>query len=378
MPSVSLLREDSVKLRILMFTRASAAHHCHLVVQRGTAQSEVEWCDKALGKKNNHEWSWSIEVPSVPSSQWFHPHHTGRPGVAVSYWRSLAAHTQRLEMERDPPCLIREAALLDSKEMPGKRQRRLIGRQLWHTPTRTCQGCDAASSLILRKTPFVSRNNCKTWRAPHCICCANAESAAGLGCFRAWSSTCVRGRTFLSSNGPLLSRRVFSAPADVMVNTEESKRLPRGFQCTQPNLKYFKLNRIQLDKAAAGFILYVTDGVLLLLYQQLIRLFFRSSAHYRSFHLKPTGWSFWFSGFCWRTQSPFTTIRINPVTTGHPGSLAADIAQHWFIFTAAHCGFAIVILAATAFVQQISLSETYIIEINKCFFLLLNKYIHTF
>lgn len=67
----------------------------------------------------------------------------------------------------------------------------------------------------------------------------------------------------LSPNSRLVSKRVFSAQPNTLLGTgkRQSQGL-RSFQWMQP--KYFAVNGIELDTTAAGFILYVTDGVLLL------------------------------------------------------------------------------------------------------------------
>lgn len=82
------------------------------------------------------------------------------------------------------------------------------------------------------------------------------------------SYTC-RGRTLRSSNSQLASKRVFSVQPNALLRAGKSKRQPRGslsacLQRMQPNLEHFKVNRLQRDKTAAGFVLYATVGVLLL------------------------------------------------------------------------------------------------------------------
>lgn len=51
------------------------------------------------------------------------------------------------------------------------------------TLPQTCQGCDAAFSLILSEKPFVSRNNCRMWdlksSTPHLLCCQRRAQQQG-------------------------------------------------------------------------------------------------------------------------------------------------------------------------------------------------------
>lgn len=82
------------------------------------------------------------------------------------------------------------------------------------------------------------------------------------------SYTC-RGRTLLSSNSQLAWKRLFSVQPNALLRAGKSKRQPRGslsacLQRMQPNLEHFKVNGLQRDKTAAGFVLYATVGVLLL------------------------------------------------------------------------------------------------------------------
>lgn len=106
----------------------------------------------------------------------------------------------------------------------------------------------------------------------------------------------------------------------------------------QPNLEHFKVNGLQRDKTAAGFV-FVCDrwGIITEVTVNGIISVLQAAKYRDVLSPSTTGLSFYFKGLCRRTRSQFRfrMIRIQAATTGHPRSMAADVPHFGgFIFTA--------------------------------------------